>query len=88
MKKFILSIIACVFASASSFAQYSTTYQNQYGYKTGSANTTKSGNGSSTTYYDQYGYKTGSSTTSNYGYGSSTTYYDQYGRTVGTSRSN
>ncbi len=61
MKKFILSIIACVFASASSFAQYSTTYQNQYGYKTGSATTTSNYGGYSTTYHDQYGRTVGTS---------------------------
>lgn len=86
MKKLILSLIACVFTSASSFAQYATTYHDQYGYKTGSANTTSNiGGGSSTTYYDQYGYKTGSSTTSKSLGGSSTTYYDQYGYKTGSS---
>ena len=85
MKKLILSIIACVFASVSSFAQYSTTYQNQYGYKTGSATTTSNYGGYSTTYHDQYGYKTGSANTTTNFNGSNTTYYDKYGYKTGSS---
>ena len=88
MEKIIIILAVCVFATASSFAQYTTNYYNQYGASTGSATTRSNyGGGYTTNYYDQYGRSVGSSTThSIYGGGLTTTYYfDEYGRAIGSS---
>ena len=86
MKKLFVTAAICILASISCFAQYTTTYRNQYGSTIGSSSTSRNyGGGYSTTYRNQYGSTTGSSTTSlNYGGGSTTTYRNQYGITTGT----
>ena len=90
MNKIILSIIFCMIATISSFAQYTTTYRNSYGSTIGTSSTRSNyGGGTTTTYSDAYGRTIGTATTrSNYGGGSTTTYTDAYGRTIGTSTSN
>ena len=87
MKKLFVTMIVCMMATASSFAQNTTNYYNRYGSSIGSSTTRSNYGGSSTTnYYNQYGGSIGSSTTrSNYG-GGTTTYYDEYGNNIGSSR--
>ena len=85
MKKFFATAAICILASVSCFAQYTTTYRNQYGSTIGSSSTSRNyGGGYSTTYRNQYGSTTGSATTSsNYGGRTTTTYRNQYGSTTG-----
>lgn len=76
MKKFFATAVICILASVSCFAQYSTTYHNQYGSTTGIATTTSNyGGGTTTTFKDSYGSITGIATTnSNYSGDTTPTY--------------
>ena len=62
MKKLFVTMIVCMMATASSFAQYTTNYYNRYGSSIGSSTTRSNyGGGTTTTYYDSYGSSIGSS---------------------------
>ena len=55
-------MVICLMATVSSFAQYNTSYYNQYGGSIGSSTTRQNyGGGTTTTYYDQYGNSLGTS---------------------------
>ena len=87
MKKLFVTMIVCMMATVSSYAQYTTNYYNQYGGNIGSSTTRSNYNGGYTTdYYNQYGGYVGSSTTrSNYSGGYTTDYYNAYGSSIGSS---
>ena len=56
MKKLFVTFVICLTATVSSFAQYNTSYYNQYGSSIGSSTTRSNyGGGSTTNYYNQYG---------------------------------
>ena len=62
MKKLFATVAICILTSVSCFAQYTTTYRDQYGNTTGTATRSSSYGGTTITYRDQYGNLLGTST--------------------------